>query len=139
MWFDKKNPAAVFIDRRPEVAPDLVADSRALPLAAGMFDLLVFDPPHLNFGARSVFAQKYGHYSTREILQLVAETAAESWRVAAGGAVLAFKWNDHDIALPRVVALMAPYWEPLFGSVIDRAKTKTYWVMFRRRPAPGVG
>jgi hypothetical protein len=48
---------------------------------------------------------------------------------------MAFKWNDHDQPLTAVLALMAAWWEPLFGTTTSRAKrgNQTYWVMLRRR------
>lgn len=50
--------------------------------------------------------------------------------------LMAFKWNDHDQKLPRVLALMVEWWEPLFGHTTS-SRTKhscqTYWVMLRRR------
>jgi len=59
MWFDKHNPACLYIDRRQleptdlcdgrlfEVSPDLLADFTHLPFADNMFHLVAFDPPHL--------------------------------------------------------------------------------------------
>jgi phage methyltransferase len=55
-WFDKDNPAAVFMDnrsfaqnlcdaRRFEVKPDLIADFREIPFPDESFRLVVFDPP----------------------------------------------------------------------------------------------
>ena len=139
MWFDKKHPAALFVDHRPEVQPDVVADTRALPKDLGSdFDLVVFDPPHLNFGANGIFAKEYGHYSAREIRQLVTETAREAWRVAKPEALMAFKWNDHSMKLATILALLEPYWEPLFGTRAGRGSARgnaTYWTMLRRRAA----
>ncbi len=54
VWFDKEHRDATYIDIRPEVKPTLVADARALPPEIGQdFGLIVFDPPHVNFGANS--------------------------------------------------------------------------------------
>ena len=41
VWFDKKHPDATYLDKRPEVDPDIVCDTRSLPNEIGdNFDLL---------------------------------------------------------------------------------------------------
>jgi hypothetical protein len=136
VWCDKRHRDTVYVDVRPEVKPDIVADARALPLADGGFDLVVFDPPHVNFGANSNKARDYGHHTTAAIREIVAGSAKEAWRVSRPGALMSFKWNDHDQKLAKVLALMAQWWEPLFGHVTSvRAKhvCQTQWVMLMRR------
>lgn len=71
-WFDKANPAVVFMDnrnfeetlcdgRRLEVRPDVVADFRDMPFPDKWFRLVVFDPPHLiHAGDKSWIGTKYG-------------------------------------------------------------------------------
>lgn len=71
-WFDKRNPAVVFMDNRAmeqtlcdgrklEIKPDLVADFRHIPYPDNSFYLAVFDPPHLvRAGKKSWLAAKYG-------------------------------------------------------------------------------
>lgn len=63
-WFDRKDPRALFVDKRRErhmatdcsvkngereivVNPDIKADFTALPFEDGKFLLVVFDPPHV--------------------------------------------------------------------------------------------
>lgn len=134
IWFDKNHPDTVYLDKRPEVNPDLVADSRALPKVIGRdFDLVVFDPPHVNFGKNGHMSQRYGHHTTAEILELIEQAAREAHRVTKPDALMALKWNDHDIKLERVLKLM-PQWEPLFGHLTkDGPGSKTYWAMLRRK------
>lgn len=139
IWFDKNHPDAMFVDRRAEVAPTLVADSRSLPDEVGRgFDLIVFDPPHVNFGATANMSRDYGHHTTAEIKSLIAGASIEAHRVARPDALMAFKWNDHDIPIATVLSLMTDYWEPLFGHKVA-ARTKHYsstvWVMLKRRPS----
>lgn len=136
IWFNKEHPDALYIDIRAEVGPDIVADSRKLwPLAvSSLYDLVVFDPPHLNFGARSNMSKSYGHHTTRDILDLVQKTAKAAFNVTRPDALMALKWNDHSISLKRILALM-PQWEPLFGhgvSTSTRRNKATSWVMLRR-------
>ncbi len=134
IWFDKNNPLAVFVDKRAEVEPDFVADTTALPDEIGTgYDLVVFDPPHMNCGKNSNMSRVYGYHTTAQILALIEGTAKEAHRVTGSGALMALKWNDHDIKLQRVFDLM-PQWEPLFGHLTkDGPGSKTYWAMLRRK------
>lgn len=137
IWFDKNHKDTTYIDKRESVNPDVVCDSRELPDSIGNdFDLLVFDPPHVNFGATSNMSKTYGHHTTEEIRDIIVRTAKEVHRVSKKDALMAFKWNDHDQPLMNVIGLMADYWEPLFGHLTRNgpsAKSQTYWVMLRRR------
>lgn len=139
VWFDKNHRDAVYVDVRPEVGPSIVADARALPAAVGLdFNLVVFDPPHVNFGAKSNMSRDYGHYTTSQIRDIISGTAREAHRITAPDALMAFKWNDHDQPLGSVLDLMRPYWEPLFGHGVSpshRQRSMTAWVMLRRAPA----
>lgn len=133
IWFDKKNPLATFIDRRPEVNPCHVADSTNIPDQVGKdFDLVVFDPPHMNCGKNSNMSRVYGHHTTAQILSTIEGSAMEAHRISRPNALMALKWNDHDIKLERVFRLM-PQWQPLFGHITkDGPGSKTYWVMLLR-------
>jgi len=137
VWFNKRHPQVTFLDCRPDVEPDVVCDTRELPAAVGGgFGLLVFDPPHVNFGKNAEMSKQYGHHTTEEIRDIVRRTAHEAHRVSAPQALMAFKWNDHDQKLEKVLALMTEWWEPLFGhKVAQRTKhsSATYWVMLLRR------
>jgi len=136
MWFDKHNPVATFVDIRSEVEPDIVADSRNLPGELNGYDLVVFDPPHVNCGPNGIMSQTYGHHTSEEIRAIVRDTARSAHRATRQDALMAFKWNDHDQKLDKVLALMAEWWEPLFGQrVATRTKhaSGTYWVMLLRR------
>lgn len=137
VWFDKDYRDAVYVDVRPEVEPTIVADTRSLPPAVGDgFGLIVFDPPHVNFGANAELSKTYGHHTTAEIRDIVRRSASEAHRVSERDALMAFKWNDHDQKLDGVLALMSPWWEPLVGHrVSQRTKhaSTTFWVLLRRR------
>lgn len=144
VWFNKNHPLAIYLDKRESVKPTIVCDTRALPSAVGCgYDLVVFDPPHTNCGPNSDMSKSYGHYTTAEILEIVAGSGKEAHRVSKDGALMAFKWSDHSIALSRALDKM-PNWEPLFGhSVKSTGGTKhrkggnqTYWVMLRRLGCP---
>lgn len=133
IWFNKEHPLTIFIDRRAEVNPTIIADSTKLPESVGTdYDLVVFDPPHMNCGPNSNMSRVYGHHTTAQIFDLIRGTSKEAHRVTRSGALMALKWNDHDIKLKRVFDLM-PEWEPLFGHLTkDGPGSKTYWAMMMR-------
>lgn len=137
VWFDKNHRDATYIDVRPEVEPTIIADARALPDQVGQdYDLIVFDPPHVNFGAKSNMSRDYGHHTTAEIRDIISGSAREAHRVSRADALMAFKWNNHDQTVAQVLDLMAPWWEPLFGHGVSGAQRRgsmTSWVMLRRR------
>lgn len=133
VWFNKNHPLAMYLDKRAEVNPTIICDTRNIPESVGYgYDLICWDPPHLNCGKNSNMSRTYGHHTTAEILDTLEKTAKEAHRVSNENAVMAFKWNTHDIKLERVFKLM-PNWEPLFGHLTkDGPRSQTYWVMFRR-------
>lgn len=136
VWFDKSHPDTVFVDCRPEVKPDIVCDTRELPAEVGQdFDLIVFDPPHKNFGAGSNMAKNYGHHTSAEIRDIIRRSAAEAHRVSKPDALMAFKWSTGDFKLQTALDLMAEHWQPLFGHGVchqQRRGNATSWVMLRR-------
>lgn len=134
IWFDKNNPLAKFIDKRKKVKPDYVCDlTKKGPRFYYRFDLFVFDPPHVNTGKNSEMSKRYGHSTTKQILKFVESAGEYAYRNAKLGALMAFKWNTHDIRLQRALDLM-PQWEPLFGHLTkDGPGSQTYWVMLRRK------
>lgn len=136
IWFNKEHPLATYVDVRPEVKPQIIADTRRLPAAIGEgYDLIVFDPPHCNFGKTSRMVKDYGHHTSAEIREIVSLTSKEAHRVSRPDAFMAFKWNTHDQKLEKILALMSEYWEPLFGHIVSapqRRPSTTYWVMLRR-------
>jgi hypothetical protein len=133
IWFNKEHPFATYLDKRAEVNPTIVCDTRSIPPEAGSgFDLVVWDPPHMNCGPNSNMSKTYGYHTTAEILDTIQKTALEAHRVTKPNALMAFKWNDHDISIKRVFALLVG-WEPLFGHLTkDGPGSQTYWVMLRR-------
>lgn len=136
VWFDKNYKDCTFVDIRGSVNPTIVADTRNLPFVDAQFGLIVFDPPHVNFGANAEMSKTYGHHTTEEIRDIIKGSAREAYRVSTENALMAFKWNDHDKKLDKVLGLMSEWWEPLFGhstSVRTKHSCQTYWVMLKRR------
>jgi len=139
IWFNRLHPSTVYVDIRPEMIPSVIADTQQLPFKENFFDLVVFDPPHVTCGPRSVMAKYYSSMEAEDIKRLIQLTSNEAYRVTTSTALMAFKWNDHDVKLERVIKLMEG-WEPLFGQrVAGRTKHRsgTYWCMLRKREDVG--
>lgn len=138
IWFDKENPHVIYCDKRSGqvqykemddrdwiITPDVQCDFTELPFASGIFDMVVFDPPHLmNVGPR--LAAKYGKLfaNWRDELRSGFD---ENWRVLKPNGTLIFKWAVNDIPLREVLAL-APS-QPLFGHTTG-SKSQTRWICF---------
>lgn len=141
-WFDKNNPAALFVDIRNEehilcdgrnlkIHPDLIADFTNLPFLAKSFKLVVFDPPHLvKVGENSWLAKKYGKLS-EDWPRLLKQGFNECFRVLDDYGVLVFKWNEDQVTVKEV--LRAIDRQPLFGHTTGRSG-KTMWMCFMKLP-----
>lgn len=138
-WFDKDHPLAFFSDARQEdcllcdgrafaVAPDAVADFRALPHPDARFNLIVFDPPHLKkAGPQSWMAKKYGKLNKDTWADDLASGFAECWRVLRPGGTLIFKWAEPQIKIKDLLACFPV--RPLFGHTTTH-NLKTHWLVF---------
>lgn len=141
-WFDKENPDVLFMDNREletslcdgrslKINPDMVADFRDMPFGDGVFDMVVFDPPHLiNAGESSWLAKKYGKLDKLSWQSDLKAGFEECFRVLQTFGVLIFKWNEDQIKISEVLKL-APQ-EPLFG----QRSGKTHWLVFRKVTKP---
>jgi len=152
MWLDRSNPDVVFGDLRREsitvtdrshgrengtrtlqIEPDVQMDFRALPFPDNSFLLVSFDPPHLErAGPRSWLAAKYGKLGSdwREDLR---QGFAECLRVLKPGGTLVFKWNETQVKVGEVLALIPI--DPLFGHLSGR-KGLTHWLVFMKDGDP---
>lgn len=139
IWINKDLDFVTFLDKRPEAKADHYCDTRAIPDEVGKdYDLVVFDPPHVNSGKNGNMTKLYGHFTAAEIRDIVAGTASEAHRITKSNALMAFKWNDHDQKLDKMLALMDAYWIPLFGHHMRNrggvaARSQSFWVMLLRR------
>jgi len=147
-WFDRKDPRALFVDKRREthlakdcsvkngereivVNPDVLADFTALPFPCATYALVVFDPPHIQRnGDTSWLLKKYGvlRGDWRDELQ---KGFTACFRVLRPGGTLIFKWNEIEVPLREILELTPE--QPLFGHRTGKA-AKTHWVAFLKQP-----
>lgn len=139
-WFDKQNPDVLFADIRDEehtlcdgrthtVKPDILMDFREMPFPDNSFQMVVFDPPHLNkLGKNSWMAKKYGvlNATWEEDLR---KGFAECMRVLKPNGTLIFKWNENQIKVSQVLNAIGA--QPLFGHT-TRASGQTIWMCFMK-------
>lgn len=152
MWFDRKDPRALFIDkrsevhfidatpsrpgrnpRRVEIAPDLLADFTNMPFPDGKFRLVVFDPPHMDEkragGAKGQFRKFYAALPN-DWKGVLRAGFAECFRVLRPGGILVFKWAETAFPLSEILELTPE--QPLFG---HRTSHKTHWCVFMKEPS----
>jgi len=141
MWFNKRNPLAIFQDRRKatvtwdegntnrilEINPDIIGDFTEMDFPDESFYLVVFDPPHFRtLGENSRTAKMYGKlfadYETE-----IASGFRECFRVLKPFGTLIFKWNSTEIPLSKILKLAKV--PPLFGHTTGR-QAKTHWIAF---------
>lgn len=131
IWFDKDCPFTTFIDIRPQMGPDYIMDNTNTTFTNDCFDMIVYDPPHVNVGANSDMSKSYGHFTTTEIKDGIERAFVEFYRILKTDGFVLLKWNDHDTKLDNVLLLAQPLFRPLFGhKVATRTKhsSSTFWV-----------
>lgn len=139
-WFDKQNPDVLFADirteshilcdgRKLEINPDMEIDFRKMPFENESFEMVVFDPPHLNkLGKDTWMAKKYGVLLPTWELDIKAGFD-ECMRVLQIGGVLIFKWNEVQVTLNQVLKIIET--RPLFGHMSGK-HGKTIWMCFKK-------
>ena len=142
MWFDKRDPRAVFIDKRNEcfrpsgvkfadkdieVHPDVQADFKAIPFPDNSFSLVVFDPPHIVRNSLLGNVTKYYGALPTDWKNELRGGFRECFRVLKANGALIFKWCESEIPVSEVLALTAE--KPLFGHRTGKS-AKTHWITF---------
>jgi hypothetical protein len=141
MWFNKKHPNALYVDKRVrpkgfltvrpnfEVSPDQVEDFTNLSFPDESFHLVVFDPPHtIRIQEEGgLIAERYGRLTIANWEADLAAGFSECWRVLKVNGTLIFKWAEND----KKIEAIKPFFpsEPLFGTRSGKAG-KTIWLVF---------
>jgi len=142
-WFDKYDERVIFCDKRAErhilnydcgdydinVSPNVLSNFTALPFPSNHFQVVVFDPPHLNkIGKNSWTYKKYGSLEG-EWRFMLRDGFAECFRVLATAGTLIFKWSSVQIPISEVLKLTNE--RPLFGHPSGK-NGLTHWVAFTK-------
>ena len=136
-WFDKDNEYTTYMDIREEsfeihgkkvnVKPDVVADFRSMPFDDDIYDLVVFDPPHLkSAGPNSIMKAQYGQLDKNTWPDDIRQGMSECMRVLKPTGTLIFKWNEAQVSLKDVLNVIPN--QPLFGN----RRGKTHWIVFMK-------
>lgn len=138
-YFEKDNPDVVFMDIRTEshilcdgrelnIKPDIIGDFRKIPFTDNKFDMVVFDPPHLNkLGGTSWMPKKYGVLNKNTWKDDIKQGFKECMRVLKSEGTLIFKWNEEQIKLSEILKLID--FKPLLGN----KRNKTHWLVFYKK------
>ena len=139
-WFDKNNPDVLFADIRTEnhilcdgraleISPDVEIDFRKMPFEDNTFNLVVFDPPHLNsIGKSSWMFKKYGGLE-KSWQEDIKAGINECMRVLRPGGTLIFKWNETQIKVSEILSAIGR--QPLFGHKSGKQQN-THWLTFMK-------
>jgi len=150
IWFKKTDEETVYLDKRKgpiyssktlqkrsqrRIEPTIQADNRFLPFKDSMFDLVIYDPPHvIETEEHGMFLERYGHLKPSSYVKDIYLSSRECLRVLKPKGFLVFKWAEspHGRSVRRVLSIFPI--QPLFGSVnpTQRNPQKTYWIVFRK-------
>ena len=149
IWFQKQEPHTIYCDIRSEewegdfgkvlnkqgkkkhrhlkIRPDVQCSFTDLPFEDASFDLVVFDPPHIeNLSQQAWMRKAYGSLDG-DWKPMIHKGFQECMRVLRVGGVLIFKWSDISISTREIIDVIGQ--EPLFGHRSGR-KMNTHWMCF---------
>lgn len=143
MWANKNPPHVVFMDKEPrlKISPDIIADFRWCPFRGGVFDCVLFDPPHYinappwhldptSYNPVKGVTPFYGNFTSKgEMLSHIHKAQKEFQRLTNR---LCFKWSEVRISLWKIIPFFRD-WEILqtknFKADLNFKKgTGYYWV-----------
>lgn len=138
IWYDKHNPHALYMDKYPrkfedgmgrtcECDPDVVGDFRDMPFANDTFNLVIWDPPHIDHaGPNHWIRNKYGCAEKKTWETDLRAGFDECMRVLRPGGVLILKWSDLQLKIKKVLEVIGQ--NPVIG---DRGKgPNCIWCVF---------
>jgi len=142
IWFDKARSDVIYGDIRVfneflgigkngrwwNVEPNVLFDYTFLPFPDNSFEMVVFDPPHLeNLGLTSWLAKKYGKLFP-DWRDNIRGGFDEFFRVLQPRGILILKWSEAQIKLSEILKLSDI--KPLFGHTTN--KGTTHWICFMK-------
>jgi len=143
IWYDKHNPHALYMDKYPrkfedgmgrtcECVPDVVGDFRDMPFANDTFNLVIWDPPHIDHaGPNHWIRNKYGCAEKETWETDLKAGFDECMRVLRPGGVLILKWSDVQLKIKKVLEIVGQ--NPVIG---DRGKgPNCIWCVFYKEEA----
>ena len=145
MWFNKHHPNCIYVDRRIECEPDVVADNSKLDYPDGSFKLIVWDPPQIvekggtwSHG-NSNMKRDFGYLQPDTFASELRASFFELWRLLAPFGILNLKWSTKYRSTDEILKLFPV--QPLFGQVsqnLDKATSqrnvRTVWFCFMKIP-----
>ena len=151
IWFQKHEPHTIYCDKRREewegdfgktlrvdgkkkhrhlvIDPDIQCDFTCLPFQDESFNLVVFDPPHIeNLSEGAWMRKSYGSLDG-DWKPMIRDGFKECMRVLKVGGTLVFKWSDISISTREILNVIGQ--EPLFGHRSGK-KMNTHWMCFMK-------
>ena len=147
MWFNKKDPRALYLDKRCEthqnnypsgekkleVKPDIIGDFTDIKQPDESFYLVVFDPPHIKRDTLGEITKRYGALQG-DWREMIRKGFSECFRVLKPNGILIFKWCEVQFPIKDILKLTDE--KPLFGHKSGK-KMETHWVCFIKSDSNG--
>lgn len=148
MWYQPNNEFTVFMDMRCgrftsrtpnmkrenwfnyDIYPNITAKWQNLPFKDSVFDMVVFDPPHLFKDKGKLPAgicNKYGVFYNNSWRDNLQKASMEFFRVLKQDGFFILKWSEVEKDVSEVLRLI-PY-KPLFGTKTGQSNN-THWITF---------
>ena len=155
IWYQKTHPYVTYMDIRKEnivsresymgkiakkiwnIQPDIVGDFRSTPFEDEIFDMVIFDPPHIikkKITKPSIMDKKYGFLLENEYKQVLKQGFKELFRILKTDGVLIFKWAETSKNIAEVLEY-SPY-KPLFGTRTGQ-RNNNHWIVFLKHTNNG--
>ena len=142
IWFQKNHPFVTFMDKRKgyffyqypnspkkeeyHIEPDVVSEWKDAPFPDNIFDMVIFDPPHIiRNGEKGILPTKYTVLKPDTWRQELQIGIKKLFDVLKPNGFFVLKWDECNIKKEEIFKLI-PY-PPLFGT---RTGSDNYWIVF---------
>jgi len=119
------------------ILPDVRSDCHCLPFREAIFDVIIFDPPHLQFGQKAEYTKsKFGSISRHGFLSLLIGGTREFRRVLKRDGLLFMKFTEVHMTIFGVQSIIEALGFVLLTKVLCNSKyhasqNKTAWLNFK--------